>query len=105
VNFFIDSFFTNIFSWLAQEMRGSIGAIRKIRSITSGMRDWQNHIVARGESMNFRVNSNFSNIFSWFVIEAWIFIKNAIRVIRGLTSSPWLGEDYINTRNESMYFF
>ena len=55
--------------------------------------------------MNFRVNSNFSDIFSWFVIEAWIFIKNAIRVIRSLTSSPWLGEDYINTRNESMYFF
>jgi hypothetical protein len=49
MNFLVNIFFTNVLSWFdkeARRMSASIRAIWKIRSITSGMRDWQHHIVA-----------------------------------------------------------
>lgn len=109
MDLFIDSLLTDVLDLLGSDTHercrawGNV-AIVFVRGVSSGMRNAQNHIVGRSESMDLFIDSSFADVLGLHE-GSRVLVLEAIILVGRVTSSMRDGQDHVVGRGEFLYFF
>jgi hypothetical protein len=105
----VDSLFANVSNGFVDEVRWlrlGRGTVRLVGIFTSSVRDWKDHVVGGGKSVNFGVDSLFADVSNGFVDEVrWLRLgRGTVRLVGIFTSSVRDWKDHVVGGGKSVNF-